>query len=814
MNNKPLTCFLLFSALVVPGRCADRPQPALSADTPSARVYVDLDFGWRFSLGGTPMAMQPNFDDSAWRQVNVPHDWSIEGPFSAECGSGNGYAPGGIAWYRRHFQMSSADQGKRVMLELDGAYDNAEVWLNGFRVGGRPYGFASFTCDLTHVLKFGPDENVLAVRVDHSRFADSRWYTGSGIYRHVRLCVTQPLHLAHWGTFVTTPAVTEGSATVHVETAVENDSERGHAFRLESDLLGPDGRVVATSATAATLDASQKQSLVQEMTISQPQRWSPDSPTLYTLRSRLSAGTSVADDTSTSFGVRTLEFDSNRGFLLNGVPTKFKGVCLHQAGGSVGVAIPVQIWERRLRELKALGANAIRTSHNPPAPEFLDLCDRLGFLVMEEAFDEFTPAKNKWVAGWNQGIPSRFGYSEFFADWSVRDVQDMVLRDRNRPSIVMWSIGNEIDYPNDPFTDPVLGKDYRPGNPPGTDLVKWGRPLVAAVKQLDPSRPVTAALASVAMSNAVGFAQILDIVGYNYQEDRYAQDHRQFPLRVVYGSENSHTRAAWLAVRDNPMISGQFLWTGVDYLGEARAWPARANPDGLLDLCGFVKPLGRFRESLWSSQPMVHLSAAKSGKIQDAAGDTNQPVGEESWNWPDKTPLTVCCYTNCQEVTLTLNDRSLGTKRLSDAVDGILSWEVPYAPGVLKAVGRTNRQALCEFALKTAGPASRIELRPDVAQLPADGKAICQLEFDVVDAQGVRVPDAGQELTFALSGPAQILGLGNGDVTNSEPVKGPVHRVYQGRGLAIVQSSTSAGAITLKASAPGLESANVTLSSR
>jgi beta-galactosidase len=813
MNNRTLTGLILFLLLTVLGRCADASLSAPAADTPPARAYVDLDLGWRFSLDGNPMAMQPGFDDSNWRQVNVPHDWSIEGPFGASYGSGNGFAPGGIAWYRRHFQMNPADQGKQVTLELDGVYDNAEVWLNGFRVGGRPYGFESFTCDLTHVLKFAPEENVLAVRVDHSRFADSRWYTGSGIYRHVRLCMTQALHLAHWGTFVTTPSVSDGSATVRVATAVENDSERSQAFRLESDLLGPDGRVVGTGATPATLEAGQEQSLVQEITIAQPQRWSPDSPALYTLRSRLSAGTGVIDDASTSFGVRTLEYDSNRGFLLNGVSTKFKGVCLHQDGGCVGVAIPVQIWERRLRELKALGVNAIRTSHNPPAPEFLDLCDRLGFLVMEEAFDEFTPAKNKWVVGWNQGVPSRFGYSEFFADWSVRDVQDMVRRDRNCPSIVMWSIGNEIDYPNDPFTDPVLGKAYRPGNPPGTDLVKWGRLLVAAVKQLDSTRPVTAALASVAMSNAVGFAQILDIVGYNYQEDHYAQDHQQFPGRVIYGSENSHTRAAWLAVRDNPMISGQFLWTGVDYLGEARAWPARANPDGLLDLCGFVKPLGRFRESLWSNRPMVYLCAARSGKNSDAAGDTNQPAGEESWNWPDKTLLTVSCYTNCPEVTLTLNDRPLGARRLGDAVDGFLSWEVPYAPGVLKAVGRTNSQADCEFELKTAGSASRIELRPDVTRLAADGKAICQVEFDVVDAQGVRVPDAGQELTFDLSGPAQILGLGNGDITNSEPVKGPVHRAFQGRGLAIVQSSTSPGAITLKVSAPGLAPAVVTLSS-
>jgi beta-galactosidase len=772
---------------------------------------VDFDPGWRFSLSASPMAMQSKFDDSEWRSVNVPHDWSIEGPFSPNYGSGNGYAPGGMAWYRRHFQVPDADKGKIATLELDGVYDNAEVWLNGFFVGRRPYGFESFTCDLTPLLKFGGVDNVLAVRVDHSRFADSRWYTGSGIYRHARLRLTDRLHLGQWGIAVTTPVVSASAATVRVTTAVANDSLEDRSFTLESDLVGPDGQVVATATTPGNLSAGQDLDLVHELALAQPRHWSPDSPALYSLRSRLRAGEAIVDETTTAFGVRTLEFTPDRGFLLNGAPTKLKGVCIHQDGGSVGVAIPIEIWERRLRELKALGANAIRTSHNPPAPEFLDLCDQLGFLVMDEAFDEFTPAKNKWVVGWNQGVPSRFGYSEYFADWSVRDIQDMVRRDRNHPCIVMWSIGNEIDYPNDPFTDPALGKGYRPGNPSGKDMVKWGQPLVAAVKQLDATRPVTAALASVAMSNAVGFAQILDIDGYNYQERRYQSDRQQFPRRVIYGSENNHNYAAWVAVRDNPAISGQFLWTGIDYLGEARAWPMRASPDGLLDLCGFVKPLGRFRQSLWSDQPMVYVCAAKSGETRKGAGDTDVATGDESWNWPEKSALVVSCYTNCPEVSLTLNGQPLGNKSLGDAVNGVLNWQVPYAPGILKAVGRKDGRDVCEFALETAGPASRIDLHPDVAAMRANGRDICQVELAVVDARGVRIPDDSHELTFSLNGPAQVLGLGNGDVTNSEPVKGPMHRAYQGRGLVIVQSSSIPGSITLSVAAEGLPPAALTL---
>jgi beta-galactosidase len=782
-----------------------------SAAVGAARSYEDLDFGWRFGASASPMAMQPNFDDSGWRQVSIPHDWSIEGPFSPEYAAGNGFAPGGIAWYRRHFQMSSADKGKRVTLELDGVYDHANVWLNGFLVGGRPYGYESFTCDLTPLLRFGAADNILAVRVDHSRIGDSRWYTGAGIYRNVRLCVTDPLHVGHWGTHVIISEVNESSAAIRVETAVENNSPNTRAFSLESDLIDPDGRVAASASTPGSLAEGKNQTLVQELTLTRPQRWSPDSPVLYTLRSRLSAAAKEVDETATVFGIRTLEFDPDRGFFLNGIPTKLKGVCVHQDGGSVGVAVPVPIWERRLRELKELGVNAIRTSHNPPAPEFLDLCDRLGFLVMDEAFDEFTPGKNKWVLGHDRGMPGRFGYSESFAEWSVRDIQDMVLRDRNHPSIVMWSIGNEIDYPNDPFTDPVLGGQYRPGNPPGTDLVKWGRPLVEAVKQLDQTRPVTAALASVAMSNAVGFAQILDITGYNYQEPRYAEDHKEFPRRVIFGSENSHDYADWAAVRDNPMISGQFLWTGVDYLGEAQAWPKRANSSGLLDLCGFVKPLGRFRQSLWSAQPVVYLCAARSG---DTAGRSGRPGGIETWNWPEHTPLTVFCFTNCPEIALTLNGEPLGAKRLGEAADGVLRWNLPYAPGLLKASGLKDGRAVCEFALRTARPASRIELHPGSTQLRADGKDVCQVEFDVMDAQGVRVPDADQELTFSLDGPAQIIGLGNGDVSDNEPVRGPAHRVYEGRGLAIVQSYRDPGSITLTASAPGLQPATLTLVSR
>jgi beta-galactosidase len=774
----------------------------------SARVTQDFDANWLFSRGDFASAMMREFDDSTWRQVNVPHDWSIEGPFSADYGSGNGFAPGGIGWYRKYFKIDANQKDRLVTIEFDGVYDNSEVWINGQLVGGRPYGFSSFQLDLTPFIKFGADDNLIAVRVDHSRFADSRFYTGSGIYRNVRLVITDKLRIAHWGTYVTTPKINSDSTVVRIETTVENGSTDKKEFSLQSDIVTPDGEIVASLTTPKSAAGNSAQTVAQEMKILKPQLWSLDSPSLYTLKSRIKSGENVVDEIETPFGIRTATFDADKGFFLNGISTKLKGVCIHHDAGSLGAAVPEKVLERRLRLLKEIGVNAIRTSHNPPDPELLDLCDRLGFVVMDEAFDEFTPGKNKWVAGWNDGVPDHFGYSEIFDQWSVTDMQDLVRRDRNHPGIILWSIVNEVDYANDPFSDPVLGDKYHPEYPPAKDLLKCAEPLITAVKSLDRTRPVTAALANIQMSDAVGLPELFDAVGYNYQESHYAADHEKFPKRIIYGSENNHQYAAWRAVQTNNFISGQFLWTGIDYLGEAHAWPNRASDWGLLDLCGFKKPVGWFRQSLWSDKPMVYICVS--------AGNGGQPriVGEESWNWPSNSTKTVLCFANCPEVTLMLNDKIIGTKKSSEAVKGVLNWQVPFEPGTLKAIGRANGQDVCEYALKTAGPPSRIELLPDVTELHADGKDVCHVEFRIVDENGVRAPDAEPEVKFELTGPAGIIGIGNGDLNNSENCRGDMHRAFQGRGLAILQTITTPGGITLKATAPGLKSASVTLQSR
>ena len=786
-----------------------------SASAPTAaaggRRVVDIDDGWRFSKGDFATAMAPGFDDAAWRPVDVPHDWSSEGPFSAEFASGNGYAPGGVGWYRRHFRLEAAEADQIVAVEFDGVYDHAEVWVNGHFVGGRPYGYSSFECVLTPVVRFGGD-NVLAVRVDHSRFADSRWYTGSGIYRHARLRVTDRVHIAHWGTYVTTPAVTSEAATVRVETSIENEAGQAQPFSLETALVAPGGQAVARVTTSGTLPGATNQSVVQQIQFSKPQRWSPGSPALYTLQSRLSRGNVLVDETATPFGIRTLQFDAEKGFALNGTAMKLKGVCLHHEAGCLGAAVPDKVLERRLRLLQELGVNAIRTSHNPPAPELLELCDRLGLLVMDEAFDEFTPAKNKWVSGRNNGLPSRFGYAELFDQWSVRDISDMVRRDRNHPCIVLWSIGNEVDYRNDPFTDPVLGDEYRPGNPPAQQLVTCARPLIAAVKALDATRPVTAALATVAMADAVGLASLLDVVGYNYQESRYAEDHRKYPRRFIYGSENSSALNAWQAVRENDYVGGQFLWTGIDYLGEANRWPNRGSSAGLLDLCGFKKPAAWFRQSLWSDQPMVYLFAAPAGDGMGrrfGGGGLGRVAGEESWNWPSNTMVTVRGCTTCPEVVLSLNDQPIATNHLADAPQGLITWRIPFAPGVLKAAGRRAGKTECEFALRTAGLAQRLELLPEAAPWRADGRDICHLEFRVTDAHGVRVPEATPEVTFTVDGPAKLLGVENGDLNSPATGKDGVRNAHHGRGLALLQSTRQPSRVRVTARAKGLPEAVV-----
>ena len=598
--------------------------------------------------------------------------------------------------------------------------NHSTVWCNGVQVGERPYGYSSFTCDLTPAIHFG-GENVIAVRVNHEQYADSRWYAGSGIYRNVYLSVTDKLHIATYGTSVTTPKVTNDSATVNVQTEVKNEGTAAIDATIATEIIDEKGESVARAEQTGSVLANGQQRFAAALNVPHPELWSPDHPRLYSACTQIRSQGKLVDETITPFGIRSFHFDPENGFSINGRSMKLKGVCLHHDAGALGAAVPIQVWETRLKLLQEAGCNAIRTSHNPPAPEFLDLCDRMGFLVMDEAFDEWTEGKKKWIVGHNVGQPGTDGYHSDFDKWADIDIRDMVLRDRNHPSIIMWSIGNEIDYQNDPFP------------PNSTVLPPVAKPLIDDVKAVDTTRPVTAACAFPATNL---FKKLLDIEGYNYMEQLYAGDHAANPSRVIYGSENHHTLAAWQAVEQNDYIAGQFLWTGIDYLGEAGTWPSHGSGAGLLNLAAFPKNQYYFRKSLWAEAPMAYLSTsglfAGRGTRRGTAGNN------------------IFCFTNCDRVELFHDGKSLGSK--PHAAGEVLSWPVDFTGGILKAVG-TKGSATVEFELRKPGAPAKLLLKSDITELKADGRDVAQLELDVTDKDGTLVPDAANVVTCSVEGP-------------------------------------------------------------
>lgn len=531
---------------------------------------------WLFRLTDDSTIVNPAFNDSEWRKLRLPHDWSIEGQLSPSLASCTGYLPGGIGWYRKHFKIT--DDAPRHYIYFEGVYNRSEVYLNGHLLGKRPNGYISFLYDMTPYLKEG--DNVLSVRVDHSRYADSRWYTGSGIYRDVWLIAAPEIHLAQWGTSWHATSLTNRQATIAVDMEVQKHIATNDRLELSATLYDAVGKQVAQRRTRVS---DGKEGITKEnltLKITNPHRWNLDDPYLYTLKTELLSNGQRIDGCETKVGLRTLKFDPNKGFALNDNWMKVKGVCLHHDAGVLGAVVPPEVWERRLNNLKEIGVNAIRMSHNPQAPVVYDLCDRLGLLIMDEASDEWEFPKRKWVKGWNKGEPAYDGSFDFFEEWIEQDVTDMVRRDHNHPSIFMWSIGNEVDYPNDPYSHPILDGStinqpmfggYKPDAPDAMRIGKIAKRLAACVRAVDTSRPVTGALAGVVMSNQTEYPEAIDVVGYNYTENRYDEDHATYPNRVIYGSENGSGLEAWYAVKDKEFIFGQFIWTGTDYLGESGA---------------------------------------------------------------------------------------------------------------------------------------------------------------------------------------------------------------------------------------------------
>ena len=772
------------------------------------RKTEKFDSRWRFHLGDAPGAQDIAFDDAAWRSLDLPHDWSIEGEFSEQnpAGVGGGALPGGVGWYRKTFAVPAADSGKDVFVEFDGVYRNSEVWINGQYLGKRPYGYSSFRYELTPHLRYRV-RNVIAVRVDNSQQPNSRWYSGSGIYRHVRLVTTDPLHVAEWGTYITTPVVSPDSSQVTIRTTLGNERHGEQRIVLSTVVYDSAGREVAAVSTMGRVSGDSVAELAQDLTIPRPVLWSVERPYLYRAVSRVRCGNRVCDTYTTPFGVRSFVFRADSGFFLNGRPVKIRGVCLHHDLGALGAAVNTRAIERQLEIMRAMGVNAIRTSHNPPAPELLDLTDRMGFIVLDEAFDMWKKQKTP------------FDYHLDWDAWHVRDLSDMVRRDRNHPSVFMWSIGNEVM------------EQWNNGDSTAAPIA---RELAGIVRALDPTRPITQAANNGSPQNPVFHAGALDLLGHNYHHEVWADFPAQYPgakfiiteamsalnSRGVYEqpsdsvasyetpyvknhgpqpnkdyrlSSYDDRKAFWGSLHEEsvrlferyPFLSGIFVWQGIDYLGEPTPyeWPARSSYFGVVDLAGFPKDPFYLYQSVWTEQPMLHLLP--------------------HWNWTPGDSIDVWAYTNADEVELFLNGTSLGTRRKPELVSHVM-WRVAYVPGTLRGVARKSGRVWATAEVKTAGTPARVVLTPDRPRIRGDGEDLSFVTVTVEDRARVEVPTAEPLIRFRISGPAKIVGVDIGDQISHTSFQAHQVRLFNGKALVIIRAGRRQGTVTLTAEGDGL----------
>jgi len=774
----------------------------LQAAQPARERLFNED--WRFVRGEVAGGDKANCKDDSWRKLTLPHDWSIEGDFSEEFASCTGYLAGGTGWYRKHFKLPVTSVGMRIYVRFEGVYRNSDVWLNGRHLGSRPNGYIDFEYDLTpHLVPAGGD-NVIAVKVAREQVADSRWYPGSGIYRDVWLTMVDPVHVVRHGTFVTTPVVTDEEAMVNSVCEVANESVKESEVTMTALVCDTDGHTVSSASSRQVVAAGASWNFALFHPVGKPRRWSHEDPYLYQVIHRVEVAGRVVDEVTTSLGIRTCRFDANHGFFLNEKPMLIKGVCNHHDAGNFGAVMPRAVLERRLRILKDIGVNAIRCSHNPMQDNLYDLCDRMGFLVMDEAFDEWEIGKRKWVKGRNVGTATRFGYNEAFKEWAVRDVEAMVKRSRQHPSVILYSIGNEIDYPTDPYvhshsTKVEIFKDD-PALPSMNRLAAVAPSLIAAVKRMDPTRPVTMALSNVGATNAIGLASMLDVAGYNYQESFYDADHKSFPARIILGSENSGAVVAWHAVTHKPFISGQFLWTGFDFLGEASSWPSHGSHAGLFDTAGFIKPGGLLREALWSDTPVLHLAVYQS----------NFRKPRMHWNKiaDESGPVSVVAYSNLPEVTLELNGTVIGSARPED---GIARWSVPWQAGRLLVSGKSADGKTLTDQLQSTGPATRIRLTTDRSRLLNDGRDAVHITIELLDEAGLPVTGDDRRVTVSTTNPARLAALENGDQEDNTPAKSPSRKTRAGKALAVIQASGTGAIPVVTVSADGLTASEIRL---
>jgi len=777
------------------------------------RTIADFDKGWHFHLGDVNGAELTTFNDANWRNLNLPHDWSIEGKFSKDnpATPEGGALPGGIGWYRKTFIEPALAKSKRIYVDFDGVYQKSTVWINGHELGFRPNGYISFRYELTPYLNFG-GKNTIVVKVDNSVQPNSRWYSGSGIYRNVWLVTTNKIAIDHWGTYVTTPQVNEQSALVDLKIKVRNtDSNlpitiKTVIYDKANKAVGGFGYIVPKGSLKDSIIESGQQISVQN-----PILWSVDHPYLYKIVSQVLSGNVILDTYTTPLGIRYFNFDVDKGFLLNGKSVKILGVCDHHDLGSLGSAINTRALERQLQILKAMGCNGIRTSHNPPAPELLDLCDKMGFIVMDEAFDCWEWEKVK------------YDYHLYFKEWHKRDLEDQILRDRNHPSVFIWSIGNEIPQQHD------------------TSALRIAPELAAIVHSLDLTRPITTANDRPDTSNKIIKSGAIDLIGYNYHQFDYAAFHDRYPGKKFIATETTsgletrgyydmpsdsiriwptnlgfvgnpdHTvsaydnvrppwgsthEATWKVMKKYNFLSGFYIWTGFDYLGEPTpySWPSRSSYFGIVDLAGFPKDIYYMYQSEWTNKTVLHIFP--------------------HWNWqPGKVVDVWAFYNHADEVELYLNGKSLGIKKKTGD-DLHVMWRVKYVPGTLKAVSRKDGKVVLTQEIHTAGAPAKIELIADRKVINADGKDLSFITVKILDKDGNVVPDADNLVNFKLNNNAFIAGVDNGDPVNHDSFKVNYRKAFHGLALAIVQSKETPGVINFTATSQGLQSATLTIKAK
>jgi beta-galactosidase len=792
-----------------------------------SRQTQDFDKGWKFFLGNAPEAQAESFSDNGWRSLTLPHDWAIEEKFDehSPATTAGGALTGGIGWYRKTFTVPETSKKKKIFIDFDGVYMNSEVWINNHYLGKRPYGYSSFRYNLTPFLKFGNGQNVIAVKVNNAPQPNSRWYSGSGIYRNVWLVTVNDIFVDHWGTYVFASDInvsgqtaTQRTAIVHINVIIQNKKKSSQFVTIKTGIYNKEGKKVAERSVINQQLKDSVNNVKDGILVIEPHLWSVEDPYLYKAVTQIISYGKVIDEYTTTFGIRYFSFDVDNGFSLNGKRLKINGVCDHHDLGCLGTAINYRALQRQLEILKQMGCNAIRTSHNPPAPELLELCDKMGFIVLDEAFDMWKIEKSK------------YDYHLYWDEWHKKDLQDMVLRDRNHPCVMIWSIGNEINEGWDT-------KDTSQNN----QSAILAKELSTIVHSLDTTRPITSALNNPNRNNPIYFSGALDLIGYNYDNNNLANFHQRFPGKKFLGTETvsaletrghydinvpsdsirrwperwdkpfdkgnadlsvsaydqvsapwgSTHEEAWKVFKKYDFLSGQFIWTGFDYIGEPTPypWPARSSYFGIIDLAGFPKDIYYMYQSEWSSKTVLHILP--------------------HWNWKKGDTVDVWAYYNhADDVELYLNGRSLGTRK-KEGDELHVQWRVPFEPGTVKAVSKMNGNTVLTQEIKTSAKPAKIILIADRNSIKADGKDLSFVTVKIVDTQGNLVPGADNKVQFKLNGEGTIAGVDNGSETSMESFKASERKAFNGLALAVIQSKEKAGIILLTATSPNLQPATL-----